>query len=693
MPACKRRWGCRYHGPGQAAGDPSIVDIAQLRGAFERALGVLRTGDAALAEKLCREGLAAFPGEPNLTALLGAALNRQGRGAEAEPMLSRLAADEPDYAKGHEELGRSLLQLGRADEAAACFRRALALDPKLTAARLSLVHALSEAEQPLEAQAAMQEFLLADPAREKIAEAAVHQRAGRLEQAEAIYRELLAEDPRNVEALRLLALIALQTEHYGQAEQLLARAVEIAPDYLAAWIDLSRVRLEKLDLPGARIAVERAALLNPRSANVQIHVANVEARSNRHDAAIAAYRRAIEANPASAPAFVGLGNVLKTVGRHEEAVEAYRRAAALRPGYSEAWWSLSNLKTFRFTDAELEAMQAEHARPGLADEARVQFSFAIAKALEDRGEHARAFELYVEGNRTRRRLESYDPVQTEVLNERIRTVFDAGFLARHAAAGDPDPAPIFVVGLPRSGSTLLEQILASHSQVDATHELPEVGRIILGIRRDRGRRAYPEAVLEFSDAELTALGRAYLDSTRQYRRGAPRFVDKNPNNFPSLGLLAVALPNARFINARRHPLDACWSCYRQLFARGQPFTYDLTELGEYYLEYDRMMAHWHAVMPGRVLDVDYEQVVADLEGQARRLLDFCGLPWEDACLRFHETERPIRTASSEQVRRPIYDSSIGAWRKCERELAPLIEVLAPVLQRYGPDSALPLSSA
>jgi tetratricopeptide (TPR) repeat protein len=674
-------------------GDFSIADLTLLRGAFERALGFLRAGDAALAEKLCRDALAAFPGEPNLSALLGAALNRQGRGAEAEPMLRQLAADEPDYAKGHEEHGRSLLQLGRADEAAASFRRALVLDPKLTSARLSLVHALSESELPLEAQAALQEFLLADPARERVAEAATHQRAGRLEQAERIYREILEQDPRNVEALRLLALGAHQSEHYGQAEQLLTRAVEIAPDYLAAWVDLSRARLEKLDLPGARIAIGRAALLNPRSANVQVHVANVEARSGRHEDAVAAYRRAIEANADSTPAYVGLGNVLKTIGRHDEAVEAYRRATVLRPSLSEAWWSLSNLKTFRFTDAELEAMQAELAKAGLADEARVQFSFAIAKALEDRGEHARAFGLYAEGNRTRRGLENYDPVQTEVLNERIRAVFDAAFFERHAGAGVADPAPIFVVGLPRSGSTLLEQVLASHSQVDATHELPEVGRIIQGIRRDRGRRAYPEALLEFDDPELTALGRAYLDATRQYRRGAPRFVDKNPNNFASLGMLAVALPNARFVNARRHPMDACWSCYRQLFARGQPFTYDLTELGEYYLEYDRMMAHWRAVMPGRVLDVDYERVVLDLEGEARRLLEFCGLSWESACLRFHETERAIRTASSEQVRRPIYDTSIGAWRRCARELAPLIEVLEPVLQRYGRDSAVPLSSA
>jgi hypothetical protein len=284
-------------------------------------------------------------------------------------------------------------------------------------------------------------------------------------------------------------------------------------------------------------------------------------------------------------------------------------------------------------------------------------------------------------------------VQTETINERIRTVFDAGFLAQHAGAGDPDPAPIFVVGLPRSGSTLIEQILGSHSAVDATHELPEGGKLVARINRERRDRVvYPEAARDLAGDAWAGLGRAYLDETRKYRRGASRFVDKMPNNFASVGLLALALPNARIVNTRRHPLDTCLSCYRQLFARGQPFTYDLTEIGEYYLEYEKMMAHWHAVLPGRVLDVQYEDVVADLEVQARRLLDHCGLPWEDACLTYWETERAIRTASSEQVRLPIYESSIGRWRHYERELAPLIEILRPVLPEVGWNSGLGLSS-
>lgn len=646
-----------------------------------------------MAERLCRDALADFPGEPNLLSLLGAALNRQGRGQEAEPLLRRALEEEPGYAKGHEELGRSLLQLGRSDEAIERLHRALELDSKLQSAQLTLVHALTESGRTDEAEALMQEFLRADPARELIAKAAEHHRAGRLEDAEAIYREILRRDPRNLEALRLLALIAIHTEHYGQAEQLLKRAVEIAPDFLAAWIDLSRVQLERLDLQAADVSIERARQLNPHSANVQIHAANIQARSGRHGEAIETYRRAIELNPDLPAGYLGLGNTLKTVGRQAEAIEAYRRATVLRPELSEAWWSLSNLKTFRFDDAEIAAMERQLEQPAISDEALAQFCFALAKAHEDSSDYRSAFELYERGNRTRRALENYDPVQTEVINERIIDVFDAAFLARHAGRGHPDPAPIFVVGLPRSGSTLIEQILASHSQVDATHELPEVGRLIQQMNRDRNDRiTYPEAVRDFGDETWAALGRSYLEQTRRYRRDAPRFIDKNPNNFASIGLVSLALPNAKFINTRRHPLDTCLSCYKQLFARGQPFTYDLVELGEYYLQYDRMMAHWHAVLPGRVLDIRYESVVADQGRETRRLLEFCGLAWEDACLRYYETERAIRTASSEQVRRPIYTSSVGMWRHYTRELAQLIEILEPVLSKSGHDSGVVLSS-
>jgi tetratricopeptide (TPR) repeat protein len=682
-----------YHDSGNGCGGPEIPDIQEVRAAFERALTFLRAGDGVMAEQLCRDALADYPGEPNLSSLLGAALNRQGRGLEAEPLLRLALAEEPNYAKGHEELGRSLVLQGRAEEAVEHLRRALSIDPKLQSAHLSLVQALGDCGRGDEAQALMDSFLQADPARALIAKAAEHHRAGRLEEAEGVYREILQRDPRNLEALRLLGAIAISAEHYGQAEKLLKRAIELAPDFLAAWIDLARAQLERLDLPAALASIERAEQLDPRSANVQVHLANVLARSGRQADAIEAYRKATVLQPGATAGYLGLGNMLKTVGRQAEAIEAYRQATRLRPELSEAWWSLSNLKTFRFEDEEVAAMERHLESAAIPDEARAQFSFALGKALEDRGDHGRAFECYERGNRTRRALEQYDPVQTEVINERIRAVFDADFLVRHAGAGDPDPAPIFVVGLPRTGSTLVEQVLASHSQVEATHELPEIGRLIQGINRGRSDRvAYPEAVRDFDARQWAALGRSYIEETRKYRRDAPRFVDKMPNNFANVGLIALALPNARFVNTRRHPLDTCLSCYKQLFARGQPFTYDLVELGEYYLEYERMMAHWHAVLPGRVLDLQYEEMVADQAVQTRRLLAHCGLPWEDACLHYYSTERAIRTASSEQVRLPIYESSVGIWKNYARELAPLTEILQRILPGGGRDDGLGLSS-
>jgi tetratricopeptide (TPR) repeat protein len=668
-------------------------EMQRARAAFERALTFLRAGDGVMAEQLCRDALNEFPGELNLSALLGSALNRQGRGLEAEPLLRLMVAEEPNYAKGHEELGRSLLLQGRAEEAVASLRRALAIDPKLQSAQLSLVQALGNCGRADEARAIMDSFLRADPARAQIAKAAAHHRAGQLEEAESIYRGILERDPGNLEALRLLGAIAISAEHYGQGEKLLKRAVELAPDFLAAWIDLSRAQLERLDLAAALASIRRAEQLDPRSAIVQVHVGNALARSGRHEEAIAAYRKATVLQPEAVAGHLGLGNVLKTIGRQAEAIEAYRQATRLRPELSEAWWSLSNLKTFRFEDDDIAALEKQLEIATLPEETRAQFNFALGKALEDRGEYARAFQCYETGNRTRRGLEHYDPVQTEVINERIRAVFDAEFLARHAGAGDPDPAPIFVVGLPRTGSTLVEQVLASHSQVDATHELPEIGRLIQGINRGRGDRVvYPEAVRDCDAAQWAALGRSYIDETRKYRGEALRFVDKMPNNFANLGLIALALPNARIVNTRRHPLDTCVSCYKQLFARGQPFTYDLVELGEYFLEYERMMAHWHAVLPGRILDLHYEEMVADQTGQTRRLLEHCRLPWEDACLAFHTTERAIRTASSEQVRQPIYRSSIGVWKHYAREIAPLIDILQRTLPELGRGGAIGLSS-
>jgi len=401
--------------------------------------------------------------------------------------------------------------------------------------------------------------------------------------------------------------------------------------------------------------------------------------AGRHEDAIEMYRKAIAVSPGRAGAMCSMAHLLKTIGHQDEAIAQYRASIAARPDHAEAYWSLANLKTFRFEDAEVTAMETLLNDERLSDLARSQVHNALGFAYEARKDYDRAFANFRECNGIRRRSESYDPVDTESTHDRVIEMFTAEFLAQ-AGAGPVNPTPIFIVGLPRSGSTLLEQIFASHSQVDATHELHDLTRAVQTPRRARKQDRFPEFLGKPRTAGWSRLGRAYLERTARYRAGAPYFVDKNPNNFIFAGVLKLAMPNAKIINARRHPLDSCLGAYKQLFASGQPFTYDMTELAEYYLQYQRLMDHWHAVMPGFMLDVHYEDVVTDLEGQVRRLLDFCGLPFEETCLNFHQTQRAVKTASSEQVRQPIYSSSVNLWRNYEAHLDTLVHILEPLLQ-------------
>ncbi len=397
-----------------------------------------------------------------------------------------------------------------------------------------------------------------------------------------------------------------------------------------------------------------------------------------------AYRRCLSLRPAHLGALLGLGHVLKAVGDYDDAVASYNACIREAPDHGETYWSLANLKTYRFDDAMVAEMEKRAGAQGDNVQSEVNFLFALGKAYEDRGDYERAWDFYRRGNERQRAEVAYDPVQTEVMNDRIVEVYTPEFLASLEGAGDPDPSPIFILGLPRSGSTLLEQILASHPEVEGTSELPYIGRLATSLSRNRaGGVNYPEAMRDQSRVSLAALGAEYLARARMHRRtGAPRFIDKMPNNFPNVGLIALILPNAKIIDARRHPLDACLSCYRQLFANGQNFTYDLTEIGEYYVQYQRMMDHWASVLPGRVLTVQYEAVVGDFEAEVRRLLEFCGLPWNEACLRFYESDRPVRTPSAEQVRQPIYDRSVGHWRHFERHLDELIAVIDPIREPY-----------
>jgi tetratricopeptide (TPR) repeat protein len=562
-------------------------------------------------------------------------------------VTSKADTAEADTAEHWLAIGRRLAAEGRGAEADAAFERAFAQAPEL---RL-------------------------------IAEAVEKLAAGSIEDAARLCTEALALAPVNMDALRVRATILTQTGRPAEAERIARDLVRRAPGHAGAWTVFGTA-LSELDRGADAIAaMEQAATLRPDEAEPLVALGSTASTHGDFLRAERAFRAALAIAPDYAPALMGLGHALKTLGQRDDAVAAYRACLDHAPDAGEVWWSLANLKVFQFTDADIARMEAMLAAGGLADVALAGIAFALGKANEDRGDYDRAFHFYAEGNDRQRQRVRYDPGQTQAINERLVRIFDRDFFAERAGWGSPAPDPIFILGLPRAGSTLIEQILASHPQVDGTSELPTIGRLTAEIGRFRSDDVtYPEALCDLDRPDCAALGEAYLARSRHHRGTRPFFTDKMPNNFASIGFIHLILPNARIIDARRHPMDTCMGAFKQLFARGQTFTYDLFELGDYYLEYDRLMAWWDQALPGRVLRVDHEALVMNQEAETRRLLEYCGLPWDEVCLRFHETRRAVNTASSEQVRRPLYRDALGGWRRYARHLTDLEAQLQPVLR-------------
>lgn len=504
--------------------------------------------------------------------------------------------------------------------------------------------------------------------------------------AESLLRQHLRQEPADVAAIRMLAEVAARLGRQEDAEHLLERCLELAPDFDAARQNYAFV-LHRGNKPAQALdQLERLLRLDPGNPAYRNLKAVVLCRTGDYAAAIALYEGILAEYPGQPRLWLSHGHALKTAGETARAIDAYRQAIALEPGFGDAWWSLANLKTFRFAPGDAATMQAQLQRGDLGAEDRLHLEFALAKALEDEGGYADSFAHYREGNRLRRAQVPYDADATSARLQRAIDTYDSGFFARRRGGGSQAVDPIFIVGLPRAGSTLVEQILSSHSQVEGTMELPEIISTARMLRQQGdgdGAVPYHEVLATLDAAQLRELGERYLENTRIHRKtGAPRFIDKMPNNFAHIGLIQLALPNARIIDARRHPLACCFSAFRQQFARGQDFSYDLDDLGRYYRDYVRLMAHFDEAMPGRIHRVFYERMVDDTEAEVRRLLDYCGLPFEDGCLRFFENDRPVRTASSEQVRRPIYREGIDHWRHFEPWLGPLKAALGPVLDEY-----------
>ena len=651
---------------------------------YNEIIELLQSGSESEAEQLCRRAVDEN-GDVNFIALLGTILARRDELQEAESHLRRAVQIAPAYPKANEELGSVLLNRGKAEEAIPFLRKATELSPSSAECFFKLGGALKLAGDNNGASAAFAESQRLSPSKAKLEEASRLFAAKKFREAEKLAQELILENPRDVNAALLLSKIAMDAACYADAETLLRRIIHIAPRFITAWHELAAAVKEQHRMEETLEILAHALSLDEGNSESHYRYAAALATAGKTRESVEYYEKSIDLNPQQVGALVGLGHVLKTLGNYDEGIEAYQRARDLKPNFGEIYFSLSNLKTYRFSDADIDDMLRRVDQEGLSLDSEVHFSFTLAKAFEDRKEFDRAFEYYHRGNSKHRGTIAYDPVQTAITHQKIKDTFNEGFLRElgDKGVGEKQPDPIFIVGLPRSGSTLLEQILASHSLVDGTSELPDLGRISnLITDREKGRQ-YPEGIQDMAPSEITALGLEYLNRTRRHREGAPYFTDKMPNNFAHIGLILATMPNAKVIDARRYPLDSCIGCYKQHFARGQTYTYDLFELAEFYLEYDEMMSHWQEVAPDRVLRVQYEDVVNDLEDQVRRILDYCKLPFEQGCVDFHQTKRAVRTASSEQVRQPIYSGSIGTWQRFENHITPLIEGLEPLLAKTG----------
>lgn len=646
----------------------------------------LLESDPALAAEQAIEILKAAPNHPVALLVIGAARRSLGNAAAAIEILEPLSSAQPNWAAAHYELGRALASAGRGERAIAELRRAVKLKPDLPDAWRALGDHLMATGDSEGADAAYAQHIKASTKDPRLLEAAVALCENRIAVAEALLRAHLKQHPTDVAAIRMLAEVAARLSRHQDAETLLIRCLELAPSFAPARHNYASVLLRQNKLEEALAQTDRLLASDAHNPGYRNLKAAILGRIGEFTQAMEIYAGVLADYPNHAKVWMSYGHALKSAGHQAECVKAYGKSIELDAGLGEAYWSLANLKTFRFSAAQLDAMRAHLKRSDLPYEDRFHFHFAIGKALEDAGAHAESFEHYAQGNSLRRKSVGYDAEENSAHVQRSKALFTRQFFAERAGVGADAPDPIFIVGLPRSGSTLLEQILASHSQVEGTMELPDIVSIVreLGGRKTKAQASkYPEILATLSGKDLRALGERYLRQTRiQRKTDAPFFIDKLPNNFAHVGLIHLTLPKARIIDARRHPLGCCFSGFKQHFARGQHFTYSLDEIGRYYRDYVELMAHFDEVLPGRVHRVIYEEMVENTEAEVRRLLGYCNLAFEAQCLRFYETERAVRTASSEQVRQPIFRDGMDYWRHYEPWLDPLKRALGPVLEAY-----------
>jgi len=605
--------------------------------------------------------------------------------SEAHAMLDRMERIHPRFSRLHQERGLCHVAARDAPQAIEALLRAVNINPALPMSwrMLEGVYRLAGELENAATAAAHVATLKALPP--EVVTATSLFSDGDLGPAEQIVRAYLLQHGDHPEAMRLLAKIGMAHDVLDDAETLLEAVLTLAPDHRAARYEYAQTLVLRHKYAKAKDQIQRLLKLEPNNPDYRATAATAAVGLGDHETAILLYRGLLAEMPDAPDLHLWLGHALKTVGRPAEAVEAYRAAARARPDFGDAYWSLANLKLYRFEDAEIERMRAEEASPTIAALDRYHLCFALGKALEDRGEAADSWAYYERGNALKRAQSRYRPEILETNTAEQIRVCTKAFFDRRSGWGAQDPDPIFIVGLPRSGSTLLEQILSSHTAVDGTQELPDIQAMVLELQgRDPAydHPRYPAALADMSREDFRRLGEKYLADTRVYRTGRPRFIDKMPNNFRHIGLIHLMLPNARIIDARREPMSCCFSNLKQLFAQGQEFVYSSEDIARYYRTYLDLMQHWDTALPGRILRVQHDDVVSDLDGSVRRLLDYCGLPFESGCIDFHKTRRSVRTPSSEQVRQPIFRDGLDQWKSYEPWLAPLKTALGDALERY-----------
>jgi tetratricopeptide (TPR) repeat protein len=660
---------------------------------IKAALAAMKVNRPLRAEEICRDYLHLNPGCVHHLRLLGHTLMKQNRLADAEEQLHLALKIRPGFPHLHEDMGSVLAMQKRYEESIPYFEKAIKLEPALPLAHKKLGQALVAVGRGEDADESFQEFFEQEPLKGEIAIGLEHMKEERSEEAIKVFQKLLKEHPDNVDVMRHLAVVFWKNQkNLANAEALLRRATNLAPDYTVAWLNLGAVLLDKNQPVAAIDCYQEATRLEPKNPAAWAGLGNAQGLAAYPDKSVQAYAKSLSLNPGAAGAQMGYAHVLKTVGDQAGALKAYRAAVEIKPDFGEVYWSMANLKIFNFEEQEVSAMLTQLENEDLSESAEYHIRFALGKAYEDKKDYESAWKYYHSGNQLKRTEVYHDPVFESERCTNIAKVFSHEFLEENTGSGFEADDPILIVGLPRSGSTLVEQILASHSQVEGTSELPILSKVAESVGRYRPDDvSFPLAAPGLRKKDWRAYGQQYMEDTRRHRlTDKPFFTDKLPNNFSYVGFLHLILPNARVINARRHPFDSCLGTYKQLWGTGQFFTYDMFDLAEYYSSYDDLMKHWHEVLPGKILDVHYEETVLDLETQVRRILDFCGLPFEESCVRYYETDRAVRTASSEQVRQPIYTGALGKWRQYEKhldiwkeELGDIVEALPEAVRRAG----------